>query len=272
MSNIQQDSVRPISERRNALRMFGFAALSISALLPHRQAEAKEASADELRSSSGASQLSQLTQRLAAAPRRRDFDAVPFMITDRRYWDHEAAAEVLAYQPKSRQLWENTDIAGPWPGLMREAMNGQVFGNHNENYLAVSATHGLAHLSLFTQPMWDKYDLATIAGPKFPKNTLIVEKAGVSKSDSNEDMNGFYGPNNNNVVSLQRRGAVFVACHDSIHAIARMVSASNAQYGTPDKIAADLTNNLIDGAVLVPSVVSFMVDLQDKGFTYAKGG
>jgi intracellular sulfur oxidation DsrE/DsrF family protein len=82
----------------------------------------------------------------------------------------------------------------------------------------------------------------------------------------------FYSPANDNIVSLQRRGAVFIACHDSIHAIARMVHDDATFSASPaDKIAADLTNNLIPGAVLVPSVVAFLVELQRASFTYAKG-
>jgi hypothetical protein len=65
---------------------------------------------------------------------------------------------------------------------------------------------------------------------------------------------------------------VFIACHDSIYAIARMIH-SRPEYGgvQADVIAADLTNSLIPGVVLVPSVVAFLVELQRSGFTYAKG-
>ncbi|MFM0643942.1 transcriptional initiation protein Tat [Paraburkholderia bryophila] len=262
------------SKRRDVLRTMGFAALSVAALLPQRRAEAKEAHDIEMTSDlNGATTLAQLGKRLAAVPRRRNFESVPFMLTDRQYWDYDAAEQLLRYRHKARQVWENTDLAGPWPGLMREAMNGQVFANGDADFLAVSATHGLAHLALFAQPMWDKYNLAALAGPKFATNTLIVEKAGASRSDSTEDVAGFYGPANNNVTSLQRRGAVFIACHDSIHAISRAVQSSAGRpAASADKIAADLTNNLIPDAVLVPSVVSFMVDLQSRGFTYSKGG
>ncbi|ASL46383.1 hypothetical protein bAD24_III03260 [Burkholderia sp. AD24] len=262
------------SKRRDVLRTMGFAALSVAALLPHRRAEAKDAHAIEMMPDlNGATTLAQLGKRLAAVPRRRNFESVPFMLTDRQYWDVDAAEQLLRYRHKARQVWENTDLAGPWPGLMREAMNGQVFANGDADFLAVSATHGLAHLALFAQPVWDKYNLAALAGPKFATNTLIVEKAGAARADSTEDVGGFYGPSNNNVTSLQRRGAVFIACHDSIHAISRAVQSSAGQpAASADRIAADLTNNLIPDAVLVPSVVSFMVDLQSRGFTYSKGG
>ena len=51
---------------------------------------------------------------------------------------------------------------------------------------------------------------------------------------------------NNNIVSLQRRGAVFIACHDSIHAIARAVHANPAfSANSADKVAADLILDML---------------------------
>jgi hypothetical protein len=261
------------TRRRDALRTLGLASLSFVALGAARGAQAGEPADSSFNSlQGGATKLRELGERLAAIPRRRGFDEVPFMVTDPKYWDRDAANEVIAYRYRSRQLWENTELGGPWPGLMREAMNGQVFTLGNEDFLAVSATHGYAHLALFSQAMWDKYSLASLAGPKFKSNTLIVEKAGVAPADKREDVQGFYGPNNNNVVSLQRRGAVFFGCHDSIHAIARELHANSPDGGSADRIAADLTNNMIPGVVLVPSVVAWLIELQRQGFTYSKGG
>jgi intracellular sulfur oxidation DsrE/DsrF family protein len=217
--------------------------------------------------------LSTLTRLLAAAPRRRSFESVPLIVTNPGDWDHEAATLLLNYRYKSLQVWENSDLAGPWPGLMREAMNGQVFAHKNTEFLAVSATHGLAHLALFSQAAWNTYQLAQLTDGKFARNTLIVEAEGVSPADDLQNIAGFYGPTNNNILSLQRRGAVFLACHDSIHAIARRLRDLPAFSSTAaDRIAAELTNSLIPGVVLVPSIVAFLVELQRAGFTYTKGG
>lgn len=217
----------------------------------------------------GASLLAALTRGLAAAPRRRRFTSVPFMIDRDDLWDHEASDLLLAYRGALTQVWENSDIAAPWLNLMREAMNGQNFAHGHPDFLAVSATHGTAHLALFSQDMWTKYGLAANTGGKFTENTLIREAPGVSPGDGRQRLDGFYGPANNNIVTLQRRGAVIVACHDSIHAIARGIVAKAG--GDADAVAADLTNNLIPGAVLVPSVVAYLVELQHAGYTYAKG-
>ena len=256
--------------RRGALRLLGIAAGAVVAL------KVAPATAGSMiinsRSSAlpdGAETLASLTQRLSAAPRRRDFKRVPFMVDEPEFWDHEAASEILGYRGRPSQAWENSDIAAAWPGLMRESLNGQVFAHHNPDFLSVSATHGSAHLALFNQNMWDKYGLAGKTGGVTTSNTFIIEKRGVAPTDDHENIAGFYGAMNNNIISLQRRGAVFVACHDSIHAIARGLQAKASQ--DADVIAADLTNNLIAGAVLVPSVVAFLAQLQRAGFTYAKG-
>lgn len=220
----------------------------------------------------GSADLETLKKHLAAAPRRRSFNSVPFMVTRKDQWDHEAAELVLAYRNRSLQVWEATEIGAPWLNLIREAVNGQVFSHHNPGFLAVAAVHGTAHLSLFDQPAWEKHGLAALSGGTATRNAYVAAKAGTSASDDLQNLAGYYGPENNNIATLQERGMVFVACHDSIHAIARNVCHLNRGNAcSPDEVAADLTNHLIPGAVLVPSVVAFLIELQRAGFTYAKG-
>lgn len=247
--------------RRETLAAIGGTAV-VSATLGARLSEAAPPR-------SGA--LAELTRQLAAAPRRRGFATVPFMIDRMDLWDHEASAILLAYAAGPKQVWEASDIAAAWPNLMREAVNGQVFAHGHRDFLAVSATHGNAHLALFAQTMWDKYDLASLTGGKFARNEFLIEHPGVTPGDDRQKVDGYYGPANNNIVTLQKRGVVFVACHDSVHAIARGLQAKMPS-GAPsaDAIAADLTNNLIPGVILVPSVVAYLAEIQGAGFTYAK--
>lgn len=217
-------------------------------------------------------ELERLKRRLAAAPRRRSFGNVPFMVTSRDQWDHEAAEAVLAYRNRALQVWECTDLGAPWLNLMREAISGQVFAHGNPGFLAVAAVHGSAHLALFDQAAWDTHGLAALSGGKAARNTFVAPKPGTAPSDNLQEVAGYYGPENNNIRTLQERGAVFVACHDSIHAIARGIHRRDGGSGpSADATAADLTNRLVPGAVLVPSVVAFLVELQRVGFTYSKG-
>lgn len=253
-------------DRRRAFTFLGGAA-ALAALPGAAFAQKAAQSPDAVAPGAGA--LAELTRRLAAAPRRRGFDRVPFMIDRSDLWDHEASEILLGYRGDRKQMWEASEVSSAWLNLMRESMNGQVFAHRHPDFLAVAAVHGSAHLTLFDQSMWDRYGLAMNAGGKITGNTFVAERAGVSPGDDRQKVDGFYGAGNTNIRTLQRRGAVMVACHDSIHAIARGVVAK-AGTGNADVVAADLTNNLIEGVVLVPSVVAYLVELQAAGFTYAK--
>jgi intracellular sulfur oxidation DsrE/DsrF family protein len=253
----------PRSGRRAALRVLGLgAALAGTVSTPVLAAAA--AVADDLQ---------EFKRQIAAAPRRRTFSTMPFMVTARGQWDYEAAEAVLAYRNRALQVWECTELDAPWLNLMREAISGQVYAHGNPGFLAVAAIHGSAHLTLFDQAAWDTHGLSRLAGSTATRNIFVEPKTNTSPADDIQDVAGYYGPDNNNIHTLQERGAVFIACHDSIHAIARKVHQLAGGSGPPaDSIAADLTNRLVPGAVLVPSVVAFLVELQRSGFTYAKGG
>ena len=112
----------------------------------------------------GAKALPALIQRVAAAPRRRDFATVPMILAEREQWDHEAFDAVIAYRPAPRQAWDNTDIAGGWLTVMRNALNTQIWGFNHPEFLVVSTTRGSALLALYDQAMWDKYQLTRFAG------------------------------------------------------------------------------------------------------------
>ena len=62
----------------------------------------------------GATTLKQLHVKLNAAPRRRDFRTVPFLLEDENYWDHEALMELIAYGAGPKQIWDKQGLGGPW--------------------------------------------------------------------------------------------------------------------------------------------------------------
>src|SRR5205085_648141 len=84
---------------------------------------------------------------------------VPMILSHAEQWDHEALTDVLSYGAAQRQVWDNTDIEGPWLNLMRNALNSQIWSFNHPDFLAVSVTHGTAQLALYDQAMWDKYQL-----------------------------------------------------------------------------------------------------------------
>src|ERR1700756_2107903 len=200
----------------------------------------------------GAKSLGELTARLGKAPRRRDFKTVPMILNDPNQWDHAALSEVIAYRGAPRQVWDNTGIAGDWLDVMRNSLNAQIWSFRHPDFLAVSATHGTAHLALFAPAMWEKYQLAKLTGGKFQSNTLITQQKGAAADPKDfENPDGAFSSHDNSIPTLQRRGAVFLACHNAIWALAEKLIASGVN---PDELphaelAAELTNHLIAGVV-----------------------
>ena len=85
-------------------------------------AEARSATtAGAAESPEGARTLGALSECLAKAPRRREFKSVPMILDRPDLWDHEALSAVIAYRGGPRQVWDNTEIGGPWLNLMRNA-------------------------------------------------------------------------------------------------------------------------------------------------------
>jgi hypothetical protein len=220
----------------------------------------------------GATRLEALKERLTQAPRRRDFKAVPMILNHPEQWDHEALNEVLAYGAAQKQVWDNTDIGGPWLNLMRNALNSQIWSFKHPDFLAVSVTHGTAQLALFDQAVWDKYQLTRLAGEDFEANTLIIEhKAAAADPTHFEDPAGPFSGDDNSIPALVRRGVVFMSCHNAIweQAAALIKLDINPDRLSHAALAAELTNHLVDGAVLIPGAAGTLPELQQVGFHYA---
>jgi hypothetical protein len=140
-------------------------------------------------------------------------------------------------------------------------------------FLAVSATHSTAQFALYDQVMWQKYGLAKMAGGGFDRNSLIEERPAAAADPANyEDPAGVFSGENNSIPALQRRGVVFLSCHNAIweHATKLHKSDANPDNAAVDTIAAELTNHLIPGVVLTPGVVATLPELQKAGFHYAR--
>lgn len=259
-------------QRRSALQAMGFGLAAIGgAALATRAEAAPSMGAPVL--AEGASTLKALMERLEKAPRRRDFKTVPMILTKEDEWDAEAIKEVMAYKPVPKQVWDNTAIESPWLNLMRNSLNAQIWSFKHPDFLAVSLTHGSAHLALYDEAAWDKYELTKLAGDKFKTNTLITEKKAASADLKNyEDPKGVFSPDDNSIPMLMRRGVVFMSCHNAIWEQAGKLIADgiNPDKLSHEKVAAELTNHLLPGVVLTPGAVATIPELQQVGFHYIK--
>jgi hypothetical protein len=220
----------------------------------------------------GAATLKALHALLDAAPRRRDFKTVPMILESEDYWDHEALAALIAYRGGPKQIWDNKDLTGPWLNLMRNNLNTQVYSFKHPDFIVVSATHASAHLAMYDQAMWDKYQLSKLTNGAVMSNTFIVEQKAASADPKNyNDPEGAFSPRDNSIPALQRRGAVFFACHNAIWEASEALirNGSNPDKLSHEALAAELTNHLIPDAVLTPGAVATLLELQQAGYQYA---
>ena len=220
----------------------------------------------------GAATLKALHKRLDAAPRPRDFKSVPMILENEDYWDYQALAELIAYRGGPKQIWDNKDLGSPWLNLMRNNLNVQIYSFRRPDFLIVSATHASAHLAMYDQAMWDKYQLSKLAGPAFATNRFILEQKAASADPKNyQDPEGAFSPSDNSIPALQRRGAVFFACHNSIweQSDALIRDGSNPDRLSHEALAAELTNHLIPDVVLTPGGVATLLKFQEAGYHYA---
>ena len=265
-------AVNVITGRRSVLRTLALTAATGAIGLTSVRAESATVAVASVETPPGANQLDALKKRLAQAPRRRDFKTVPMILNHQEQWDYEALAEVLSYLPVPRQAWDNTDISGPWLNLMRNALNSQIWSFKHADFLAVSVTHGTAQLALFDQATWNKYQLTKLAGEDFETNTPIIErKSAASDPTDYEDPAGPFSGEDNSVPALMQRGVVFMSCHNAIWEQAEALIKLDIN---PDRLshaalAAELTNHLVDGAVLIPGAAGTLPELQQAGFHYA---
>jgi hypothetical protein len=266
-------TMKMITGRRGVLRTFALTIATGAIGLVSAGAKPAAAAVESALTPPGATHLDALKKRLAQAARRRDFKTVPMILNNPDQWDHEALTEVLAYRPASKQVWDNTDIGSPWLNLMRNSLNSQIWSFKHPDFLVVSVTHGTAHLALYDQAMWDKYQLTRLVAEKFKTNTLIIEQKAAAADPANyEDPTGAFSPEDNSIPALMRRGVVFMSCHNAIweQAGALIKADVNPDELSHGALAAELTNHLVDGAVLIPGATGTLPELQQVGFHYAK--
>src|SRR4029077_6254396 len=93
-------------------------------------------------------------------------------------------------------------------------------------------------------------------------------KAAAADPASYEGPTGPFSGEDNSIPALMRRGVVFMSCHNAIweHAAALIKFDINPDKLSHSAIAAELTNHLVDGAVLIPGATGTLPELQRVGF------
>jgi hypothetical protein len=218
-----------------------------------------------------ASRLRTLHRQLATLPRRRSFKALPMVLTQQNQWDSEALEALFAFLG-FKQLFDTTRIAGGWINQIRNTVNARVFSYQEANFLAAATPHGSAGLALFSQQAWNKYKLAAQTDGAFQRNSLL-DDPDFPQSALNESENptGLYSDAGNFVPTLQKRGVVFLACHNAIWELATSLIKNdiNPDGATQEQLAAELTNSLVPGVISTPGNEATIGVLQQGGFVYS---
>ncbi|MEO6148068.1 MAG: hypothetical protein ABIT70_13715, partial [Sulfuriferula sp.] len=131
---------------------------------------------------------------------------------------------------------------------------------------------GSAHLALYGEMIWDKYGFAKLTKDKFKTNTLLTAPPGLKENPADyENTKGVFSPYDNSITVLQKRGAVFLACHNEIWEVTMALhnKGMNPDHLSHEQMAAEFTNHLIPGVILTPGVVGTLVELQNEGYHYA---
>ncbi len=260
--------------RRDAMkRAFLGAGVVVAAILHEGQALAFGMSGEPANLlPNGASTLQELSERLAKAPRRRDFKTVPMILTSPDQWDSEALTEVLRYSGGPKQVWDNTDVESPWLNLMRNAMNTQIWSFKHPNFLAASATHGSAHLALYDDYIWGKY-LSTLTKGKWKSNVWLKQPPASAENPADfNNHEGVFSPHDNSLEVLMRRGAVFLACHNQVWELTMVLhnKGINTDGLSHPEMAAEFTNHLLPGTILTPGAVGTLPELALTGFQISR--
>jgi hypothetical protein len=258
-------------DRRAALKTLGAFAFAGAAGRADAQ-EGGSLGAPENYLQRDAKKLRALYAELASIPRRRDFRRLPMILTKPRQWDSEPLDTLIAYDGGPKHVFDTTDIASTWLTQMRNTLNAEVWAFGRTNFLIAAAPHGPAGYLLLTNAAWKKYDIAALTNGAFERNTVLKDPR-YTRADVEEPENttGLYSAVGGDFIPvLQKRGAVFLACHNALWELAETLIARgvNPDGASTGQLVADLTASLIPGVITTPGNEAAIGMLQRAGFGY----
>jgi len=175
-----------------------------------------------------------------------------------------------------RQVYEWPNIANPIIfGNVSNGLNGFQFayGLAPQQIQAVVQAYASANLAMYDDSAWSTYRLGEAFNVKDPassqpatRNQWYPSKNPVASPPPTDRSNAYYS--DTSIEGLQRRGVLFLVCHQTIRAHAGQLASSeqNTEKLSADDIREDLQSHLIPGGLLIPAAVGELVRLQDKGY------
>jgi intracellular sulfur oxidation DsrE/DsrF family protein len=198
-------------------------------------------------------------------------------VENRAHFNEAAFAATVGRAAAIRQVYENVAFRPSVLDNIKNSLNGLQFGfGIDPSRIAIAtANHGPSSAYTFSDYVWSKYRI----GEYFP----ILDKDGkpITRNLNLRRTSAVNGPSDPNlptspfqdtsIEALQQRGVIFMTCHTAVEELAfGLVKRKYAPAGLePSAVAADILTHLIDGALVVPSMVATIAIVQQRyGYTY----
>jgi intracellular sulfur oxidation DsrE/DsrF family protein len=146
-------------------------------------------------------------------------------------------------------------------GPVRNFLNAyrDAYGASDAEVSVVVGFHGGAAPMAFTDAAWQRFHFGQSIGLNDPATKMPALR--------NPAINAGALPADALIPALQKRGAIFLLCNNSLSRIVRGLAADG--YGTEASVRAELVGpSLLPGVIVVPSMVVAANRLQMRGVTY----
>ena len=185
-------------------------------------------------------------------------------------FDNAAFDRVVGRSAEIRQIYEAVAFKPTLLNNVKNSFNGLQFGfGYSAGSIAiVLAPHGPSSVYAYTDYLWTKYrlgelyKLADSDGTPLTTNVFLAKRSAFDPNADPDNEKGMY--QDTSVAMLQQRGLIVLTCHTAVEEQARqLVKKGFAPSGmAPSEVAADVLTHLIEGAIVVPSMVATIAVLQ----------
>lgn len=166
--------------------------------------------------------------------------------------------------------------------FIKNSLNGLVFGYGipEKQILILAAMHGPANLLNYDDRMWKKYGLGELFGVKDPatgkpavRNPYYASRAGKDLHYASKDPDAEESRyQDGSMQGLRARGVKFLSCHTALEYESRAIVRRRKLSVAPEAVVKDMMAHACPGVLVVPSMVSALALLQNRGhYAYTKG-
>jgi hypothetical protein len=198
--------------------------------------------------------------------------------TDPQY--HFAEYEAIVNRDvKFRQLWQWREIVNPIINFnIANALNAAEFsyGVPAGQFQVVVQAYHAANNALYDDHLWAKYRLGEAFGVMDPamskpaiRNIFYKSPLASPPAQLGVRADPYYA--DSSIEGLQRRGVLYLVCHNSVHghALQAVAGGRNPDNQTAAEIVGEIVAHLVPGSIMIPAGVFELVRLQDKGYRLA---